>query len=234
MTTTSATSSSGSAADLFASINSANGVSSSSSSTSAGSASAIQSQFMTMLTAQLKNQDPLNPMDNSQMTSQLAQISTVDGISKLNTTLTQLINSQAQSQTLQAASLVGKGVLVAGSTMTLTSGSAIGGVELSGPADAVSVNIKDANGNVVRTLSLGAQNAAGVYPFAWDGKTNSGATAADGNYKIEVTATQGNSTVTTNNLQYGLVNSIAGSSSGTVINLGSLGQVDMSAIKQIL
>jgi flagellar basal-body rod modification protein FlgD len=188
---------------------------------------------MTLLTTQLKNQDPLNPMDNAQMTSQLAQISTVDGISKLNTTLSKLIDSQSQTQTLQSASLVGHGVLVAGSNLTLQNGSGIGGFELTGAADNVSVQIKDANGIVVRTLSDSGM-AAGVYPFTWDGKTDSGAQAVDGQYSISVTATQGANKVTVNNLQYGTVNSVAGTGTGISANLGTLGQFGMSDIKQIL
>src|SRR5664279_439991 len=92
-------------ADLYSSLN---GTPAAKASTTTDS----QSRFLTLLTAQLKNQDPLNPMDNAQMTSQLAQISTVDGIERLNTTLQSLISDSSNSQTMQAAALVGHGVLV--------------------------------------------------------------------------------------------------------------------------
>ena len=72
-----------------------------------------QSSFLRLLTEQLKNQDPLSPMDNAQMTSQLAQISTVDGLGKLNTTLSTLLESSQSGEAMQAAALVGKGVMVA-------------------------------------------------------------------------------------------------------------------------
>ncbi|MDO8930978.1 MAG: flagellar hook assembly protein FlgD [Rhodocyclaceae bacterium] len=219
------------ASDTYAAINAANAGKSGSS--ASASADNIQSQFMTLLTTQLKNQDPLNPMDNAQMTSQLAQISTVQGIDKLNSTLSKLIDSQSQTQTLQSAALVGRGVLVAGSNLNLQSGAAVGGFELAGPADKLSIDIKDANGVVVRTLTDSGLEA-GVYPFAWDGKTNSGEAAADGQYSFSVTATQGSNDVTVNKLQYGLVNSVAVSGSGISANLGALGLVSWSEIKQIL
>ena len=95
-----------------------------------------QSSFLRLLTEQLKNQDPLSPMDNAQMTSQLAQISTVDGLGKLNTTLSTLLESSQSGEAMQAAALVGKGVMVAGSGLTLSGGKAYGGFELTSPADA--------------------------------------------------------------------------------------------------
>jgi len=114
--------------------------------------------FLKLLTTQLQNQDPLNPMDNAQMTSQLAQISTVDGITKLNATLQSMFSSVADSQTLQAAALVNRVVLVPGKGLMLHEKKSAGGVELEGPADRVTVNIADANGLPVR-LALTAGEA---------------------------------------------------------------------------
>src|SRR5579871_653273 len=91
--------------------------------TSTSTAQDAQNRFMTLLVTQMQNQDPLNPMDNSQMTSQLAQLSTVSGIDTMNTTLQSLISSYQQSQTLQATSMIGHGVLTAGNSLTLSNGS---------------------------------------------------------------------------------------------------------------
>ena len=110
-----------------------------------------QTKFLTLLTTQLKNQDPLNPMDNAQMTSQLAQISTVDGIERLNTTLASMMSSTSETQALQAAALVGHGALVSGKNLPLTESGAIGGFDLGAGADVVKIEIKDANGNVCAT-----------------------------------------------------------------------------------
>src|SRR4051812_28080749 len=107
------------------------------------SAEAMQDKFMTLLVTQMKNQDPLNPMDNAQVTSQLAQLSTVTGIDKLNSTVEALKGSYQTSQTLQATSMIGHGVLVPGSATTLVEGKALMGIEMSSPADKVQVTIRD-------------------------------------------------------------------------------------------
>lgn len=204
-----------------------------SASTGVNSMTATEDRFLKLLVTQLKNQDPLNPLDNSQMTSQMAQISTVNGIEKLNTTLQAMMNSSSQSQTLQAAALVGRGVLVPGGGLDMKAGLALGGVDLSGPADGVSVSIKDANGITVRTLKLGAMEA-GTHPFQWDGKTDSGAVAADGSYNISITANQGQNKVTADALQLGTVSSIMSSSQGVSLNVGGLGAFNMTDVKEIL
>ena len=118
-----------------------------------------QDRFLKLLTTQLKNQDPLNPMDNAQMTSQLAQISTVDGIEKLNATLQKLLSSTVDTETMQAAALVGHQVMVAGGGMQLTDAGAVGGVDLGANADQVTITIKDANGIVINTVNLGKLDA---------------------------------------------------------------------------
>jgi flagellar basal-body rod modification protein FlgD len=234
MTTTSSTSST-SAADILAGLNK---TSSSSGSSSTNQVSETQSRFLTLLTAQLKNQDPLNPMDNAQMTSQLAQISTVDGIERLNTTLQALTSNAADTQTAQAAALVGQVVLVPGSSMKLatdtTSGtaSAFGGIELASAADKVMVTIKDSNGLVVKTLDLGAQKA-GDATFTWDGTSDSGATAADGTYSYTIAATQGSNKVTATALALGSVASVNRSGSDITLTIGSLGNFAVSDIRKI-
>ena len=201
--------------------------------------SATEQRFLTLLTTQLKNQDPLNPMDNAQMTSQMAQISTVDGIERLNATLKTMMSNATQSQGLQAAGLVGHGVLVAGSGLSLqqdaTTGASVGmgGLDLTGAADAVTVSIKDSNGLLVRTLTLGAM-AIGTHSFQWDGKNNAGAAAAPGSYTFSAAATQGTNAVTANTLQAGMVTSVMNSSSGVSLNVGTLGTFNMSDVKEIL
>lgn len=192
-----------------------------------------QDRFLTLLVTQLKNQDPLNPMDNAQVTSQLAQISTVDGIEKLNQTLQALTTNSIDSEALQAAALVGHGVLMAGSGMELSSGMAIGGVDLTGPADGVTVTIKDSNGLVVKTLNLGGMEA-GSHAFSWDGAADNGSKAADGNYSVSVAANRGGSSVGVSALQLGTVSSVVRSASGVSLNVSGLGTAGLGDIKQIL
>jgi flagellar basal-body rod modification protein FlgD len=192
-----------------------------------------QDRFLKLLTTQLKNQDPMNPMDNAQMTSQLAQISTVSGIEKLNATLQALVQDSVDTQTTQAAGLVGHAVLVQGSGLQLVKGASVGGVELGGAADEVTVSITDANGLAIKTLSLGALDA-GVHNFGWDGKTDSGAQAADGNYSIKISAKQAGEKVTATALNLGAVRSVIREGQGFALDLGSLGSFTMDEVKQIL
>ncbi len=196
----------------------------------------IQNRFLTLLTAQLRNQDPTSPLDSAQMTSQLAQISTVDGIERLNATLQKMLNSSSDAQALQAAALVGRNVLVPGSALPLTGGAAVGAVELAGPADQVTVAIKDASGLVQRTINLGAL-PAGIHGFAWDGKNDGGVPVVDGAYSMSFTAEQAGKKVAATALALGLVSSVArgsGAQAGTTVNVGSLGAFAMADIKEIL
>ena len=219
-----------SASNVYSSINSAN---SGGSSAATASTEDTQDRFLRLLVTQLKNQDPLNPMDNAQMTSQLAQMSTVSGIDKLNTTLSSLVDSAGTSQSLQAATMIGKNVLVPGSQLSLSSGAAYAGVNLSGAADQVTLTISDSSGNVVQTETLGAQKA-GVLDIAWDGKNNAGATVADGTYKFSVSATQGSNSVTVSPLQVGTVSALVRSGSSFLLDLGSLGTFNFTDVQQIL
>mgnify|MGYP000861092142 CR=1 FL=1 len=198
-----------------------------------GSISEAQNRFLKLLTTQLKNQDPLNPLDNAQVTSQLAQISTVSGIEKLNATLQTLLDGMSVSQTTLTANLVGHVVLVPGSGLQLASGASAGGIELAGSADEVIVNIKDANGLAVKTLSLGAQ-AAGVHNFTWDGTTDDGRNAADGTYSISVKATRGGEAVSATALSFATVRSLVRNGADFMLDLGSPGLATMDDVKQIL
>ena len=193
-----------------------------------------QTKFLTLLTTQLKNQDPLNPMDNAQMTSQLAQISTVDGIERLNATLTSMMSSTADSQVLQMAALVGHGALVAGNNLPLTESGAIGGFDLASKADRVRIEIQDGNGNVMRTIELEGQDA-GVQNFVWDGMKSDGSAAEAGSYIFTVTAVQGNADVKVDALQFGYISGVVRNSKGEIgVDVGSYGRVNIDGLKQII
>ena len=220
--------STGASSDAYAAIN-AKGKSTATTTTVEDS----QDRFLKLLVTQLKNQDPLNPMDNAQMTSQLAQMSTVSGIEKLNTTLNTLVDNLGSSQSMQAADLIGKSVLVPGSQLALKSGSAFAGIKLASAADQVTLKVMDASGAVIKTEKLGAQKA-GVIDIAWDGTTDSGVNASDGNYTFTVEATQGSTPVTVDALQLGTVSALIRSSSGFLLDLGALGQVDFKNVQQII
>jgi flagellar basal-body rod modification protein FlgD len=192
-----------------------------------------QDRFLTLLITQLKNQDPLSPLDNAQLTSQLAQISTVQGIEKLNATLATLSGSFDAGQSLQAANLVGRQVIVAGNALELDASGANGAFSLSQAADRLTVTVTDAAGVVVHHVELGAQ-PAGMQVFAWDGMSDSGARAVDGRYQFSITAAANGKPVTADTLSVGRVDGITRASDGTTLNVGSLGTKTLADIKRIM
>ena len=221
----------GSTNDIFSAINTkAKGAAAQA---DASGAEAAQDRFLKLLVTQLKNQDPLNPMDNAQMTSQLAQINTVTGIEKLNATLSSLSDTFNSGQAMQAAGMVGKNVLVVGSQLALEGGQAFGGANLFSAADNVKLQILDASGAVVQTQDLGPRNA-GNFSFAWDGMTDAGTDAPSGTYKFTVEATRGGEKLAADQLQVGTVSAVVRSQTGFLLDLGALGTVDFKNVQQIL
>jgi flagellar basal-body rod modification protein FlgD len=192
-----------------------------------------EDRFLKLLIAQMKNQDPLNPLDNAQVTSQMAQISAVQGIAQLNASVTSMTG---QIQGAQAIALTGHQVLVDGSSLTLaptTAGlSARGGFDLSQDAERVSIEVKDAKGNVIAQLNLGAQ-AAGPGAFDWDGKLGNG-TAAPGTYTFEVKAYNGTVAVPAGALTAARVEGATITPSGVRLTLEGLGSRYYSDIRMVM
>jgi flagellar basal-body rod modification protein FlgD len=204
------------------------------SSVASASAQATQNQFMKLLVTQLKNQDPLNPMDNAQMTSQMAQINTVSGIAQLNTTLQALSASLTPNQTVQAAGMIGHGAMVPGGGISLVSGSpGMGGFSLPSVSDATTVSIYDSTGALVNTLNMGVR-PAGVTDWQWDGTNGSGAAMPAGNYSFKVNATLAGNPVAANTLQYGVINSVTQGATGLTLGVGSLQNIALTQIQQVL
>ncbi len=147
-------------------------VGSSTGSTSASNATdpaASQDRFLKLLVAQLNNQDPLNPMDNAQMTTQMAQINTVSGIQELNATLKGMSEQYTAMQAMQGTSLIGREALVAGNTLTFDADTAKGAIALDKAATNVTVDIMGTNGAVLDSVNLGALGA-GQHAFDWDAR----------------------------------------------------------------
>ena len=128
-----------------------------------------EDRFLKLLVAQMQNQDPLNPLDNAQVTSQMAQINTVSGVEKLNKTMSGLTSQFLQMQTLQGAALVGRDVTVAGNSMSIAGGVGQGSFELASDASASKVEVLRPDGTVLDTLQLGPQKAGRVN-FDWPAK----------------------------------------------------------------
>lgn len=216
------------AAALFASLNGT-----ASPASTASSAASTQDRFLKLLVTQMKNQDPLNPMDNAQVTSQMAQLSTVTGIDKLNVTLQALSDSMTANQSFQAASMLGHGVLVPGTGVDLSSTGGFGGVALAQSVDNVNIAIYDTSGALVRNMSLGAQ-PAGLAHWQWDGRDNTGNNVAAGSYTFTADADQAEVKVDVTGLQFGIVNSITQGKQGVTLGVGQLEGITMEQVKQII
>lgn len=146
----------------------------------------ISSQFLAMLVAQMRNQDPLNPMDNAQMTSQLAQISTVNGITDLNKTVVNLGTNLNAVQSMQGAALVGRTVEIESKTLSLKEGGkATGGFDVPYNVDGAVIKINDSFGREVYATEVGATKA-GTSHFEWDGKDTAGKPVEAGEYTFTV------------------------------------------------
>lgn len=147
-----------------------------------------QSEFLKLLVTQMKNQDPTNPMDNQQLTAQMAQFSSLEQLMNINTGLTNLLSASNSTTSAQALSLIGKEVTVQGHN-TYVKGGKAGDIamELSGNASNVTITVEDQNGNVVRTITSGAMEA-GPQSVKWDGNSDSGSPLPDGMYSYNVQA----------------------------------------------
>ena len=194
----------------------------------ASDASVTSDRFLKLLVAQMQNQDPLNPMDNAEVTSQMAQINTVTGIDQLNTTVQGLSSQFMQMQAMQGASLVGRDVIVAGNTLSIDETNSVGqgGFQLDNPADAVKVEILSPSGAVVQTLNLGAEGA-GMHSFDWP---SGSATAASG-LTFRVTATTGGVSTPVTALMRDRVDAVSTSGTGFNLELENSGTVPYTAIK---
>ncbi|WP_017525045.1 flagellar hook capping FlgD N-terminal domain-containing protein [Pusillimonas noertemannii] len=211
---------------------------------SGDSTAATQEQFLTLLVTQLQNQDPLNPMDNAEVTSQIAQLSTVNGINQLNNTLLALSGQMDLSQSMQAANLIGKEVLVPGEKISLGSSVVDGvttqvatpfGVDLISDAAKVTVTILDASGKAVRQMELEDPQSAGVLTLQWDGKDDAGLPVGDGAYTVQVAATDAEGQlVASEALTSGKVSSVAYASTGLQLELGLAGTYSLFDIRKIM
>ena len=186
-------------------------------------------RFLKLLVTQLKNQDPLNPTDNAQMTSQMAQISTVSGIEKLNVTVAGLNTQFVQMQMMQGASLVGKDVILKGDRLSVSNGVAQGMFEIDAAADQVTAEVLSPAGAVVDSLKLGAQGS-GRHSFVWPGGT-AGTEAAG--YRFRITANSGATTVASTPLMKDQVDAVNTSGSTLTLELVRSGKVPYSQVQAI-
>lgn len=193
------------------------------------SASEQQDRFLKLLVAQLNNQDPMNPMDNAQITSQMAQINTVSGIQELNASMKSMATQFQSLQMMQGASMIGHSVLLYSDTLSIDQGKASGAVDLAADADAVSVQIQTPGGELLGTVNLGAQKA-GRHNFTWDASSYKGTA----NPVFKITATSGKQPVATAPLAQDVVTSVSNTGSALSLQLKGRPAVWYDAIQAIL
>ncbi|WP_258239637.1 MULTISPECIES: flagellar hook assembly protein FlgD [Pseudidiomarina] len=204
----------------------------------ASDSESMRNNFMTLLVTQLRNQDPLNPMENNEMTSQLAQINTVSGIESLNTTM-QNINGQIEAgQAMQASAMIGRAVLVPGQRIMVGAEAndiTPFGFELNSAAESVKVNIFNESGMLVRQMDLGSVGS-GTQTFTWDGQMNDGNTAPAGAYRFAIEANNGEQAVTSETFNYAQVIAVSNSAEdGVRLDLGGIFEpVRLQDVRQII
>jgi flagellar basal-body rod modification protein FlgD len=186
-------------------------------------------RFLKLLVTQMQNQDPLNPMDNAQVTSQMAQINTVTGIDKLNNTVAGLNTSMASAQLMQSVNMVGRSVLLEGNKLAVDDKRvATGGLELTSDASNVKVEILSSTGATLDTLNLGAAKA-GQHGFNWTVPEN----IATSGLQFKVTATSGSTAITSKPIMTDLVDAVSMKDGALNVQLRLSGDTAYSKIQAL-
>lgn len=193
-----------------------------------------QDEFLELMMAQLKHQDPMKPMENGEFLGQMAQFSTVSGIEDMQTSLETMTSTFTSQQTLQSTQLVGHEVLVENDSMSLeASGETGGSFELEASSGNVKMDISDGSGKVIRQISLG-EFSSGRHDFTWDGLNDSGERMAAGNYTVSINAAEGDTFTSATVLTSRIIDSVEfGSGADTTLNTRQGDVFSMADIRQI-
>ncbi len=199
-----------------------------------GEDSLNQQDFLMLLTTQLKNQDPLKPLDSTQFVTQLAQFSQVSGVQEMNASLAALTAGMKSSAVLDGAALVGRYVLLEGDGATLAADSPIvGGVTTPTGATSITVNVRNEGGELVRSMQV--TPTEGTTLFSWDGVANDGSQAPAGKYRLDATATVAGASEAADTLVADLVSSVSIDSSTFSLSLNTAGSgpVTLADVRQV-
>jgi flagellar basal-body rod modification protein FlgD len=193
-----------------------------------------QAEFLELMIAQLKNQDPFKAMDPSQFLGQLAQFGTVSGIQEMQSAFASLSQSMRASQVLDGATMVGREILVASDEASLgAEGVVNGAIDIPSEATSVQLKITDASGQLVRTITM--PSSAGLAEFEWDGTTDSGVRAAAGEYSFEAVANIGGANYSLETLMSSRVSSVTiDSGRGLTLNTNTLGARLLSDVRRVM
>ncbi|MGB0893974.1 MAG: flagellar hook assembly protein FlgD [Parashewanella sp.] len=192
-----------------------------------------QEDFFALLSKQLSQQDPFKPVDNDKMISQMASFSTVDGIKKLNTEITNMNKTMTSSQALQASSLVGRKVLIPSNTGHISPSNPTMKSVVSTPEKIkdITVRVEDAKGQLVRTFKVDG-SAGGNVNVTWDGKDKDGNILPEGKYSIKATgAVNGKSQeLPTSTFAHVTSVSLGNAQTGAILNLKGVGGIKLADV----
>ena len=194
-----------------------------------------QEEFLKLMTAQIRNQDPFEPLENGEFLAQIAQFSTVSGIQDLQDSFASFAGSISSNQALQASALVGRSVAVNSDVGVLKPGGKIdGAVGLPSNSSSVKVEFFNTAGELVKSLPIGAQNG-GIVDFSWNGLADNGQPAPAAAYRIVATANIDGEDVALGTLVKDNVESVilGRPGEGTVLNLSALGATDFNRVEEI-
>jgi flagellar basal-body rod modification protein FlgD len=191
--------------------------------------------FMSLMTTQLKNQDPLKPMESGDFLGQIASFGTVSGIADLQASFSSFAKSMQSDQALQGSSLVGRSVLVPSSIGYMTADSGLTGqINVAEPVTDLKVTIYNEAGVAVRTLEMGS--ASGYTNFSWDGFDNNGTASPEGVYQFKATGTVNGENTAFATATIAKVSSVlvGSGSQGLTVNLAGIGSVPFSDLQEII
>jgi flagellar basal-body rod modification protein FlgD len=193
-----------------------------------------QAEFLELMIAQLKNQDPFKAMDPSQFLGQLAQFGTVSGIQEMQAAFGTLSDAMRSSQVLDGATMVGREVLVPSDKIALGADGAVhGALDVPTGTTALQVNIRDANGTLVRRMQL--PTTSGLNDFSWDGVADNGTRAPAGEYSIEAVANVAGKSGSLEMLLASRVNSVTiDAATGLTLNTNTLGSRALSDVRRVM
>jgi flagellar basal-body rod modification protein FlgD len=192
-----------------------------------------QEDFLHLMLTQLKNQDPFKPMESGEFLGQIAQFGTVQGLAGLQTSFDSLASSLVSNQALQASTLVGRSALVATSSVATAAGQTVAGaIDLPSASSTVTLAIRDATGQTIRTLQLGPQSS-GLATFTWDGLTDDGTAAPTGRYTFDATYWSGTDSVAADTLVRAPIDSVLLGADGFSVELRGIGEVPFTAVREI-
>ncbi len=193
-----------------------------------------QEEFLKLMTAQMNNQDPMKPMTDGEFFTQIAQFSSVAGIQDLQDSFSQVASALQSNQALQASTMVGRTVMIPSGEAVFNGEEPVSGkVSVTDATNALTINILDTSGQVVRTLFTGAQNP-GAVDFSWDGRSDEGEVMSAGDYTIEAIAQTGGENIQLATLLAEKVESVTLGSGGVMLDLASDRSVPLSGVKQVM